>query len=181
MSASGPFQAEFTYKADDLQDFEKLYRSKKQLSLPIRIFFGLAGALGALFFGYNLYTKGFNLAWTGYLVACSLMLVLAFHKENKNQPDKTCQRYRKYYTGKKVNFLINEDGIEMHLEKQQNYSKSPYKKIHGLFKTDRCWYIAIQTQAYYVIEKKALTGGSAKEFEQYLEKKCQKRFIAYEV
>ena len=173
--SKGPFGASFTYTEEVLKDFEALYLQKKEIPTATRIVLGLLGAAGAVYFGWGLYREGLALTRVGYLVICSVMLLVAL-SGGKNRPDDSLKKYRRYYLEKGAEFKIDEDGVEMHLEGQKNYAKSKFREIYGLNDTDQCLYFVIKGKAYYILPKAAVTGGSCEELMRYMEKKCQKRF-----
>lgn len=177
------FQACFVYDKETLDDFEALYLEKKTISVPVRIALGVIGAAGAVYFGLSLYREGISFGWeslaeVGYLLICSVMIVLALSR-GKARPDDTLKKYRKYYTDRRCTFQIDEEGVEMHLEKQKNYARSKFREIYGLYDTERTLYFVIKGKAYYILPKRAVTGGTAEELCRYIEKKCQKKFLHY--
>ena len=176
--SSGLFRASFIYSEAILRDFEAMYLDKKTISLPARVALGVAGASGAVYFAWMLYREGPLLTRIGYLLICSVMLVLACSR-GKNRPDDTLQKYRKYYLGRRAAFTIDQDGVEMRLEGQKNYARSKFRDFYGLYDTDLCFYMVIKGKAYYILPKAYVTGGSAEELKKYLQKKCAKSFVHY--
>ncbi len=177
---SGPFRAAFTYTEDILNDFEALYLEKKKLPLKTRLICILLGVLGVLYFGWDLKNNGFGIARIGYLAGCSMLLLVGV-SARQSRPDDSTKKYRKHYTNKKATFLIDEDGVEMSLEKQKNKAQSKFSKIYGLCETEKCFYLVISGKAYYIIPKKAITGGTQDEFRSYVESHCKKRFLKYDL
>lgn len=177
---SGLFSAAFTYTDEVLSDFEALYAQKKEVSPAMRAVLGALGAAGAVYFGYMLYRDGLQLARVGYVMICAILLVVALSGGSR-RPDESTAKYRKYYLGKQVTFKIDEGGVEMHLEGQKNYARSKFKEIYGLYDTDRCFYFVIKGKAYYILEKDSLKGAGPDELRKYMEKKCGKRFLHYDV
>ena len=176
----GLFQASFIYTEEVLRDFEAMYLQKKEMSPAMRIFLGVLGAAGAIYFGYMTYREGAQIARIGYLLICSVMLVLAFSTGQK-RPDDSVAKYRKYYLNRRVSFTIGEDGVEMRLEGQKNYARSKFKEIYGLYDTDRCFYFVIKGKAYYILSKADISGGTAEELQKYMQKKRGKKFLHYDV
>ena len=174
----GPFSAAFTYTDGVLGDFEALYTQKKQISPLTRIVLGVLGAAGAVYFGYMLYREGLQLARVGYVLISGVMLVLALGS-GKGRPDESVAKYRKYYAGKRVEFRVDENGVEMHLEGQKNFARSKFREIYALYDTDMCFYFVIKGKAYYILKKDSLE--DAESLKKYMEKKCMKRFVHYEV
>lgn len=177
---SGPFHAAFVYTEDILNDFEALYLEKKKLPLKTRLICILLGIAGVLYFGWDLKNQGFGIARVGYLAGCSMLLLVGV-SARKSRPDDSIKKYRKHYTGYKADFTIDENGVEMKLEKQRNKAQSKFEKIYGLYETKLCFYLVISGKAYYIIPKRAVTGGTADELRSYLEAHCKKRFLYYEL
>lgn len=178
--AGGLFSAAFTYTDAVLSDFEALYRQKKEISPALRVVLGVLGAAGAVYFGWQLYKNGLQLTRVGYLVISSLMLVVALSGGGK-RPDESTSKYRKYYLDKGVTFRIDENGVEMHLEGQKNPARSKFREIYGLYDTDLCFYFVIKGKAYYILPKASVEGAGPDELRKYMEKKCSKRFLHYDV
>ena len=176
---NGPFGASFTYTEDILSDFEALYLQKKEIPAATRVVLALLGVAGAVYFGWGLYREGLALTRVGYLLICSVMLVVAL-SGGRNRPDDSLKKYRKYYLNRGASFTIDEDGVQMHLEGQKNYAKSRFKEIYCLNDTDACLYFVIKGKAYYILPKAAVSGGSCEELMRYMQRKCQKRFQHYD-
>ena len=174
----GLFQAGFNYTEDILADFETMYLQKKELSPSARVFLGALGVAGALYFGYMIYREGLHFTRVGYLMICSILLVVAF-SGGRGRPDDTPAKYRKHYLGRHASFRIDDEGVEMRLEGQKNYARSKFKEIYALNETDLCFYFVIKGKAYYILPKASITGGTAEEFSKYMQKKCGKRFQQY--
>lgn len=179
-SEKGLFAADFVYTAAVLDDFEALYQQKKETPLAMRIALGVLGIAGALYFGWMIYREGLQLTRVGYLVICSLMMLVAFSRGGK-RPDDTLKKYRKYYLDKRATFKIDEGGVEMKLEGQKNPARSKFKEIYGLYDTDRCLYFVIKGKAYYIVPRDGVEDGQADELVKYMQKKCAKRFQHYDV
>ena len=177
--AGGLFHAAFIYTDAVLKDFEAMYRQKKEVSPAMRIALGVLGGAGAVFFGYRLYRDGLQLAWVGYILICSILLVVALSGGGR-RPDDSTAKYRKYYQDKQATFAIDENGVEMHLEGQKNYARSKFREIYGLFDTDLCFYFVIKGKAYYILLKASVEGAGPDELKKYMEKKCGKRFLHYD-
>lgn len=179
-SGKSVFTASFTYTNAILSDFEALYLKKKEVRPLVRVLLGLLGTAGALYFGYMLYLEGMNLVRIGYVVVCSLLLLVAL-SAGRRQNDGTVEKYRKYYQDRKVDFQISESGVTMQLEKQKNRSQSKFTQIYGLYDTDLCFYFVIRGKAYYIVSKKAVSGGTAEELAAYMEEHCKKKFMHYDL
>ena len=179
-SARGLYRASFTYTDEVLSDFEALYLKKKEISPVTRIVLGALGAAGAVFCGWMLYRGGFQFTYVGYLLICSVLLVLALRTGGK-RPDDSVKKYRKYYTGKNAAFTVDDAGVELKIEGQQNYARSKFKEIYGLYETDLCFYFVIKGKAYYILPKAAVEGGTPDELRAYMQKKCMKKFLKYEL
>ena len=176
----GLFDAAFTYTEEVLSDFEALYLQKKEISPATRIALGLVGAAGAVYFGLQLYRDGLQLARVGYLVICSILLVVALSRGGR-RPDDTPAKYRKYYLGKRATFRIDENGVEMKLEGQKNYARSKFKEVYSLLDTDLCFYFVVKGRAYYILPKDSVGGAGADELVRYMQKKCAKKFQHFEL
>lgn len=172
-----PFRAEFVYTDAILSDFETLYRAKGTLSLPARILCGALGAVGAVYFGFELYAHGLSVARVGYLIVCSLMLLVAFSSRKRSGADETLQKYRQHYRNQKVAFRIDENGVEMKLQGQRNFARSKFSQIYSLLETEQCFYFVIKGKAYYILSKAALDDPEA--LRKYMEGRCRKKFQAF--
>lgn len=176
----GFFHASFTYTDEVLSDFEALYLQKKEITPATRVALGALGLAGAIYFGYTLYNEGFQFTRVGYLLICSILLVVAFSRAGK-RPDDTLKKYRKHYLNKGAAFKVDDSGVELKLEGQQSYARSRFKEIYGLYETDLCFYFVIKGKAYYILPKASVEGGTAEELRKYMQKKCAKRFLQYDV
>lgn len=176
----GPFHASFVYTDAVLSDFEALYRQKKEISPSMRVVLGVLGAAGAVYFGYMLYREGLQFTRVGYVLVCSILLVVALSGGGK-RPDESTAKYRKYYQDKKAEFTIDENGVEMHLEGQKNYARSKFKEIYGLFDTDLCFYFVIKGKAYYILPRDSVADAGPDALKKYMERKCAKHFLHYDV
>ena len=179
-SNPGPFEAGFTYTDAVLRDFEAMYLQKKETPLAMRLALGILGALGAGYFGWLLYHDGVQLTRIGYLLICSVMLVIAF-SGIKPRPDDSLAKYRRYYLDKHADFKIDDEGVEFRLEGQKHPARSKFKEIYSLCDTDRCLYFVIKGRAFYILPREAVTGGSDEDLKAYMQKKCGKRFVHYEL
>lgn len=177
----GTFRADFVYTEDILADFETLYQVKQRMSPLARVLCLTFGAVGAIYFGYSLYTDGLGPTRIGYLIVCSLMILVGCSGARRSGSDETLKKYRKYYTDRRVSFLIDENGVEMRLEKQKSYAKSKFQQIYALYETERCYYFVIKGKAYYILSKAAIKGGTAEELKKYMEQKCKKKFQFYDL
>ena len=175
----GAFSAAFTYTDAVLDDFEAMYAHKKSMSPAMRVVLALLGAAGAVFFGLQLYREGMKLIYVGYLLISSVLLVLAFSGLRK-RPDDSVQKYRRAYLGKKAEFIVDGEGVQLHLEGQKGFARSKFKEIYGLFDTDRCLYFAIKGRAYYIVPRDSVEGDVG-ELMKHMEKKCGRKFLHYEV
>ena len=148
------------------------------MSPAVRIVLALLGAAGAVYFGLQLYREGMKLIYVGYLLICSVLLVVAFSGLRK-RPDDSVQKYRRSYLGKKAAFEVDGEGVQLRLEGQKGFARSKYKEIYGLFDTDKCLYFAIKGRAYYILPKQAVEGG-AEALMKHMEKKCGRKFLHYD-
>lgn len=175
------FRAEFTYTDAILSDFEALYRAKGTVSLPTRVVLGVLGAVGAVYFGFELYTQGLGIARIGYLIVCSLMILVALSSRRRSGADGTLEKYRKYYLNQKVAFRIDENGVEMKLQGQKNFARSKFSQIYSLLETDTCFYFVIKGKAYYILSKAALSQEDADALRKYMEGRCKKKFQHFQL
>ena len=176
----GRFGAHFIYEAAILDDFEALYKAKQDTPMAMRIALGLLGGGGAAFFGWKLYTGGMQLMYIGYLLICSVLLVIAFSRD-KGKKDDTPAKYRRAYQNRHATFSFDEQDFELRLEGQKSYARSKYKDVYSLCDTDRCFYLIIKGRAHYILPKASVEGGTAEEFRQYIEKKCGRKFQHYDL
>ena len=179
-SARGLYRASFTYTDEVLSDFEALYLKKKEISPVTRIVLGALGTAGAVFCGWMLYKNGFQFTYVGYLLICSVLLVLAL-RTGGQRPDDSVKKDRKYYTGKGATFAVDDAGVELKLEGQQKYARSKFNEIYGLCETDLCFYFVVKGKAYYILPKAAVEGGTPDELRAYMQKKCAKKFLKYDL
>ncbi len=180
-SQSSAFQADFVYTDAILSDFEALYQAKGTVSLPVRIVCGVLGVAGALYFGFELYSQGFGIARVGYLILCSLMILVACSSRKRSGADDTLKKYRKHYENRRVTFRIDESGLEMKLEGQKNYARSKFQQIYGLYETERCFYFVIKGKAYYILSKEAFSPEDRDALHTYMERHCKKKFHSFQV
>lgn len=176
--STGPFSAKFTYTEEILQDFEALYNQKKELSPAKRILCGVIGLAGVIYFGLQLYNEGASIARIGYLVVCSLLLLVAV-SAGRDRHDETVSKYRKHYTGKEAHFRIDADGVYLKIAGQKKHAQSKFSQIYGLYETAKCFYFVIRGKAYYILPKGAIRGGTAEDLKAYMQKNCKKSFVSY--
>lgn len=178
-SQGSAFHANFVYTDEILSDFEALYHLKGSLSPAARIICGALGVAGAIYFGLQLYRHGFDIATTGYLIVCSLMILVAVSSHRRSGADDTLKKYRKYYENRRVTFRIDTDGVDMKLEGQKNRAHSKFRQIYGLFETELCFYFVIKGKAYYILSKKALSQEDVDALRTYMQQQCKKKFQFY--
>lgn len=176
--SKGPFSAKFTYTEAILKDFEGIYNQKKKVTPLTRIVCAVLGLAGVVFFGLDLYRNGLSVARLGYMVACSILLLIAV-SGGRDRGDETVSKYTRHYKGRQAVFTIDEDGVTLQISGQKNKAQSPFNKIYGLFETEMCFYFVISGKAYYILPKRAISGGSADDLRYYMEKKCKKKFMRY--
>ncbi len=175
------FRAEFTYTDAILSDFEALYQVKGTVSLTTRLVLGILGAAGAVYFGFELYTQGLGIARIGYLIVCSLMILVACSSRKRSGADGTLEKYRKYYLDRKASFRIDENGVEMKLQGQKNFARSKFSQIYSLLETEKCFYFVIKGKAYYILSKEALSQEDADALRKYMEDRCKKKFQNFQL
>ena len=117
-ASKGFFHADFTYTDEVLRDFEALYLQKKEISPATRVALGVLGLVGAGYFGWSLYKNGLQFTQVGYLIICSVLLVIACHRPGK-RPDDSLAKYRKYYLDKGAAIRVDDSGLEFRLEGQK--------------------------------------------------------------
>ena len=178
--SKGPFTASFIYTDEILTDFMAVYNLKKQVHPGTRVVCALGGLAGILYFGYMLYADGASVARVGYLVTCSLLLLVAV-SGGRDRSDGTTDKYKQYYAGRKVDFRIDQEGVWMQLSDQKSQAHSAFSQIYSLCETDKCFYFIIKGKAYYIISKQAVSGGTPEELASYMQSHCQKRFLHYKV
>lgn len=176
----GAFTASFIYTDEILQDFMAVYNRKKQVHPGTRVVCAVAGLAGILYFGRMLYTDGMSTARIGYLVTCSLLLLVAV-AGGRDRNDNTTDRYQEYYAGRRVDFRIDGEGVWMKLSDQESEAHSAFQQIYSLCETGKCFYFIIKGKAYYIISKEAVSGGTPEELAAYMERHCQKKFLRYRV
>lgn len=176
----GPFTASFIYTDEILEDFMAVYLIKKQVHPGTRVVCAAGGLAGILYFGYALYAQGMSVARIGYLMTCSLLLLVAV-AGGRDRNDGTTDKYQQYYAGRKVDFRIDEEGVWMQLGDQKNQAHSAFSQIYSLCESDRCFYFIIKGKAYYIVSKAAVSGGTAEELRSYMQTHCQKKFLHYKV
>ena len=174
------YTASFVFTDAILRDFEALYLEKKKLSPAARILLGLVGAAGAVYFAWMLYREGLQFTRIGYLVICSLLLVLSFSHSSK-RPDDTLKKYRGAYMNRRASYRFDSEGVEMKLEGQKSYARSKYREIYGLFETEACLYMTTKGRAYYILPKAAVAVGECEELKKFLQKKCMKHFQQFDI
>ena len=106
------YRASFVFTDEILRDFEALYLEKKKLSPTARVVLGLLGALGAGYFGWMLWREGVQFTRIGYLLICSVLLVLAF-ASGKKRPDDTIRKYRASYLNKRATYSFGSDAQQV--------------------------------------------------------------------
>lgn len=176
---SSVFQTSFVYTDEILSDFEALYHLKGSLSPVARILCGVLGVVGAVYFGLQLYRHGFDIVTTGYLIVCSLMILVAASSRRRSGADDTLKKYHKYYENHRATFRIDADGVDMKLEGQKNRAHSKFRQIYGLFETELCFYFVIKGKAYYILSKKALPQEDVDALRTYMQQQCKKKFQFY--
>lgn len=174
------YSASFLYDDGALKDFEALYAKKRETPPGTRIMLALLGGAGAVYFGFMLYKDGMQFTRVGWLLICSVLLVLAFTRSDKRRDD-TPAKYRKHYLSRHAAFKFDDEGLEMRLEGQKNYARSKYKDVYGLNETDLCLYFIVKGRAYYILPKDSIADGKADELKKYVEKKCARKFQRYEL
>ena len=173
------FKGIFTYTDEVLSDFEAMYRMKSAVSPITRLVIGLIGAAGTGIFAVLIAMKGFSVTLLIPLIFSALVLLLALAMGRK-KTDSSVQRYRKHYLNKKAHVLLDDSGVELKINGQKSYARSKYKDIYSLLETEKTFFLEIKGRAFYILPKDGMDG-STEDLKDFLQKKCRKHFINYDV
>lgn len=160
-------QITYTMKPDIMTDFEEFLAKQSAISMKSRILFGMLGVLCVIGSGTLLYRQDFSLSAVGFVVVGSLLLLMAFRKSKpRSNP------YRNALTGKKIDLVVDDNGVRMDVDGKLT-SSARWKKIHGAFESEKCFYIETGVNAYFIIDKKA----ASPDLRKLLEKKTKTTMI----
>lgn len=138
----------YTMTPEVMTDFEQFLRRQQAISPKARLLSGLLGAACVLNSGWILYKDGFSLGAAGFVLAGTLLLLMAVRK-----PKETAS-YRSALTGRKIGMTIDDNGVQMTVNGKLTGS-ARWKKVHAAFETERCYYIETGINAYFIVDKKA--------------------------
>lgn len=169
----------FVYTDEVLKDFEAMYRMKTAVSPVTRLGLGLIGAAGVIAFVVLMVLKGFSMGFLVPAVIFALLLLLALFMGRK-KADSSVERYRKHYLNKKAHVLLDDSGVELKINGQKSYARSKYKDVYNLLETDKTFFLEIKGRAFYILPKDGMDG-SADALRDFLQKKCRKHFMNYDV
>ena len=169
----------FTYTDEVLSDFEAMYRMKSAVSPVTRIVLGLIGAAGTALFAVLIALKGFSIGFLILLVFCALILLLALTMGWK-KTDSSVERYRKHYLNKKAHVLVDDSGVELKINGQKSYARSKFKDVYSLLETEKTFFLEVKGRAFYILPKDGMDG-STENLKAYVQKKCAKHFVFYDV
>ncbi len=169
----------FVYTDEILSDFEAMYRMKTAVSPVTRLVLGGIGAAGMIVFLVLMLTKGFSVGFLVPLIVFALLLLLALVAGRK-KADSSVARYRKHYLNKKVHVQLDDNGVELKINGQKSFARSKYKDVYSLLETEKTFFLEIKGRAFYILPKAGMDC-SAEDLRSYVQKKCGKRFVKYDV
>ncbi|MBR4193381.1 MAG: YcxB family protein [Oscillospiraceae bacterium] len=173
------FKGIFVYTEEVLNDFEAMYRMKTAVSPATRLVLGLIGAAGMLVFLVLMLLKGFSVGFLVPMVLFALILLLAFAVGRK-KADSSVERYRKHYLNKKVHVQVDDNGVELKINGQKSFARSRFKDVYSLLETDKTFFMEVKGRAFYILPKDGMDC-SAEALKNFVQKKCGKRFVKYDV
>ena len=173
------YKGSFVYTDEVLTDFEAMYRMKTAVSPVTRLIVGLIGAAGTAVFAVLMAMKGFSVAFLIPLVFSVLVLLLALFMGRK-KADASVERYRKHYLNKKAHVQVDENGVELKINGQKSYARSRFKDVYSLLETDKTLFLEVKGRAFYILPKEGMDG-SIEDLKAFVQKKCGKRFVHYDV
>lgn len=173
------YKGSFVYTDEVLTDFEAMYRMKTAVSPITRLAVALIGAAGTAVFAVLMAMKGFSVAFLIPLVFSVLVLLLGLFMGRK-KADSSVQRYRKHYLNKKAHVLLDDSGVELKINGQKSYARSKYKDVYSLLETEKTFFLEIKGRAFYILPKDGMDC-SADELRDFVQKKCRKHFVTYDV
>ena len=178
-AAKEQYKGIFTYTDEVLRDFEAMYLEKSAVSPKTRILLGLIGLLGVGVFAALMVLQGFSV---GFLIPALLfgLLILLALLMGRKRADGSVTRYRKHYLEKRAHVLLDERGVELKLNGQKSYARSKYADVYSLLETDKTFFLEIKGRAFYILPKDGLDG-NPDEIREFLQKKCRKHFLHYDV
>ena len=178
-SAKEQYKGIFVYTDEMLNDFEAMYRMKTAVSPATRLALGLVGGAGMIIFLVLMLLKGFSVGFLVPLVLFALIFLLAFAIGRK-KADSSVERYRKHYLNKKVHIQVDDNGVELKINGQKSFARSKFKDIYSLLETEKTFFLEIKGRAFYILPKDGMDC-SAEDLKAFIQKKCGKHFVQYNV
>ena len=169
----------FVYTDEILRDFESMYRAKTSVSPVTKLVMGLIGAAGMIVFLVLMVLQGFSVGFLFLTAAFALLLLLALFGGRRKVSD-SAERYRKHYLNKKVHVLLDDNGVELKINGQKSFARSKFKDVYSLLETEKTLFLEIKGRAFYILPKDGMDC-SAEDLKAYIQKKCGKRFVKYDV
>ena len=169
----------FTYTDEVLRDFEAMYLEKTAVSPRTRLALALVGLIGLGAFVVLMILQGFSVGFLVPAILFGLILLLAAVMGRK-KADSSVARYRKHYLDKKAHITLDERGVELKINGQKSYARSKYQDVYSLLETEKTLFLEIKGRAFYILPKAGMDG-SADEIKDFLQKKCRKHFVFYNV
>lgn len=169
----------FVYTDEILRDFESMYRAKTSVSPVTKLVMGLIGAAGMIVFLVLMFLKGFSVGFLFLTAAFALLLLLALFGGRKKVSD-SAERYRKHYLNKKVHVLLDDNGVELKINGQKSFARSKFKDVYSLIETEKTLFLEIKGRAFYILPKDGMDC-STSDLKAFIQKKCGKRFVQYDV
>ena len=173
------YKGSFVYTDEILRDFEAMYRMKTSVSPVTRLVMGLIGAAGTVVFLVLMVLKGFSVSFLFLAAGFALLLLLAL-LGGRRKVESSAERYRKHYLNKKVHVLVDDNGVELKLNGQKSFARSKFKDVYSLIETGKTLFLEIKGRAFYILPKDGMDC-SAEELKAFIQKKCGKRFVQYDV
>ena len=136
-------------------------------------------AAGILVFLVLMLLKGFSVGFLVPMVLFALILLLAFAVGRK-KADSSVERYRKHYLNKKVHVQVDDNGVELKINGQKSFARSKFKDVYSLLETEKNLFLEIKGRAFYILPKDGMDC-SVEELKAFIQKKCGKRFVQYNV
>ena len=169
----------FTYTDEVLSDFEAMYRMKTAVPPVMRLVLALIGAGGVGLFAVLMALKGFSVGLLIPLVFFALILLLALVMGRK-RAESSVDRYRKHYLNKRAHVLLDDNGVELKINGQKSYARSKFKDVYSLLETEKTLFMEVKGRAFYILPKDGMDG-STEDLKAFIQKKCGKRFVMYDV
>ncbi len=173
------FKGIFVYTDEVLRDFEAMYRMKTAVSPITRIVMGLIGAAGTVVFLVLMLLKGYSLHYLIPMVFSALFLLLALLVGRK-KVEGSVDRYRKHYLNKKAHVQLDDNGIELKINGQKSFARSKFKEVYSLLETEKTFFLEIKGRAFYILPKDGMDC-SPDDLRSFVQKKCAKHFVKYDV